>query len=319
MVSGAPDAEALPAWSDARLPEAPEAMRDVSLRQLERFLSHPVRYLVNSRLGVYLQEDEPEEDEEPFVLDGLQRFLLRQRLVEDHLRERAVTPRRLRAEGALPHGPFGELVLARETETLDPLLERLEPYRGRPPQSVAVDLPVPAGQGARRLSGLVPGLYPGLGLLRWRPGGLRGADILSLWAAHLAWCAAGGPGEKCSSLHTPEDAFVIREALAPGEARAALGRYLRWYWEGVHRPLPVLPKASYAYARQTGKGGGADPLKAARTAWVGSPYNGIPGDRDDAYVRLAMRGTAADPLESAEFEVLAGELYDEVLRCGEAP
>ena len=56
-------------------------MREVTLLQLARFLRHPVRYFVNSRLQIYLGEQEPEEDDEPFALDSLQGFFLKQRLV----------------------------------------------------------------------------------------------------------------------------------------------------------------------------------------------------------------------------------------------
>ncbi|MGD2083169.1 MAG: exodeoxyribonuclease V subunit gamma [Chromatiales bacterium] len=305
-------------WTVERLPDAPEAMREVRLVQLDRFVRHPVRYFVNSRLRVYLQEDEPEEDEEPFALDGLQSFLLKQRLVDDQLRGRTPSSGRLSAEGVLPHGAFAELAFERESEEVAPLVERLEAYRGRRPEQLQVDLELGGEPGPRRLTGQLQGLYPGLGLLRWRPGRLRGADILSLWIAHLAWCASGGPQEKCSALHTVGEGFVIREALERDAARTALADYLRWYWEGLHRPLPVLPKATYAYARQLEKGTG-DPLGAARRDWIGNSFRDIPGDRDDAYIRLVMRGVSGDPLERDELALLASAFYGQVLGCGGPP
>jgi exonuclease V gamma subunit len=104
--------------------------------------------------------------------------------------------------------------------------------------------------------------------------------------------------------------------LAPDVACSALERYLGWYWEGVHRPLLVLPKASYAFALKH-CGGKSDPLKAAWTEWNGNSYREIPGDKDDPYLQLVMRGVTADPIESPDFAMLAEEFYGRVLRTGE--
>jgi exodeoxyribonuclease V gamma subunit len=310
------EAGAPSSWTGVRLPAAPEAMREVTLTRLERFVRHPIRYLVTSRLQLYLREEEPEEDEERFALDGLQAFQLKQRQVEDGLRGRAPSRRQLSAEGVLPHGAFADLVFDAERERLAPLVERLAPYRGQSPLQVDVDLAFDGDAGPRRLTGQVKGVYPGLGLLRWRPARLKGADILGLWLAHLAWCAGAEPGPKRSTLCALDDTFVLREALPADEARSALARYLAWYWEGVHRPLLVLPKASYAYAA-TLRSGRGDPVKAAAGQWEGNSFRNIPGDRDDPYVQLAMRGLTVDPVSDAELPLLAGAFYDQVLAQGE--
>ncbi|MEA3274473.1 MAG: exodeoxyribonuclease V subunit gamma [Pseudomonadota bacterium] len=303
-------------WPNALLRDAPDQMREVTLVQLDRFVRHPVKYFVNSRLQLYLREEEPEEDEELFALDGLQSFSLKQRLVDEHLQGRMPSRRQLSAEGALPHGAFAEIVYEEESNKAAPLVERLGEYKQQRPEQVPIDLAFAGDAGPRRLAGQIKGVYPGLGLLRYKPSSLKGSDILSLWLAHLAWCAGSEPGEKCSTLYTTGDSFAIRETLAPDVARLALARYLGWYWQGVHRPLLVLPKASYAYAVKN-KGGRADPLTAARSAWNGNSFREIPGDKDDVYVQLVMRGVTGDPLESEDFAMLAGEFYDQVLSSGE--
>ncbi len=313
---GAPEAGEPLRWAEERLPDAPERMREVTLVQLERFLRHPVRYFINSRLRVYLMDEEPEEDDEPFALDGLQSFFLKQRLVEDYLHERSPSRRQLSAEGVLPHGAFADLVLEEESEKVTPLVASLDPYRQQIPQQLSVDLLLGDEAGPRRLTGQIKGIYPGLGLLRWRPSSLKGADILSLWLAHLAWCAASDTADRRSALYAADASFVISETLAPDVARSALERYLAWYWEGVHRPLLVLPKASYAYGLKH-HGGKADPMTAAWNEWNGNPFRDIPGDKDDAYIQLVMRGVAGEPLESPDFVTLAHELYDQALRTGE--
>jgi exodeoxyribonuclease V gamma subunit len=303
-------------WAEQPLPDAPERMREVTLVQLERFLRHPVRYFVNSRLRVYLRDEDPEEDEESFALDGLQSFVLKQRLVEDYLNGRPPSRQQLSAEGVLPHGAFADLVLEEESEKVASLVASLAPYRQQIPQQLAIDLPLGGETGPCRLTGQIKGIYPGHGLLRWRSSSLKGADVLSLWLAHLAWCAAGDTAERRSILYTADASFVISDSLAPDLARSALERYLAWYWEGVHRPLLVLPKASYAYVVKH-HGGRAEPMKAAWSAWNGNSYHRIPGDKDDPYVQLVMRGVAGEPLESPDFAAFAHELYDPPLQTGE--
>ncbi len=304
-------------WTDIRLSDAPESMRDVTLTQLDRFLRHPVKYFVNSRLQVYLQEEEPEEDEEVFALDGLQRFFLKQRLVEDRLLGKIPSRRWLSAEGMLPHGAFADLVFGHETEQVAPLVDQLEAYVGVRPEQVPVDIAFDVDAVARRLTGQIKGIYPGLGLLRWRPATLKGGDLLSLWLAHLAWCATGGAGAKHSALYTIGESFVIRETLSPDLARSEIARYLAWYWEGIHRPLLILPKSSYAYALREHGNGTADPMNAARSNWNGNSYNNIPGDKDDPYVQLVRRGVTGEPLANDKFPALAREFYEQVLNMGE--
>jgi exodeoxyribonuclease V gamma subunit len=304
-------------WPGERLGDPPEQMREVTLEQLERFICHPPRYFVNSRLRVYLGEAAATDDDEPFALDRLQGFFLERRLLADYLQGRTPSRPQLSAEGALPHGPFADLVFADEDARVTPLRQSLAPYRGQRPEQLAVDLALAGGDGPRRLSGQIKGVYPGLGLLRWRSSALKGADILSLWLAHLAWCALGDSGVKRSALYTARESFVIPTALPPDAARAALERWLALYWEGLHRPLLVLPKASYAYALRHHRGGRSDPLQAAWSEWNGNAFMGIPGDTDDPYVQLVVRGLTGDPLALPEFATLAHALYDDALRARE--
>jgi exodeoxyribonuclease V gamma subunit len=312
-----PAPEQASGWSEARLSEAPERMRDVTLAQLDRFVRHPVKYFVNSRLQVYLQEEETEEDEEVFALDRLQSFLLRQRLVEDRFQGGTPSRLRLSAEGLLPHGAFAELVFAEQSTRVRRLVEQMEGYLGARPEQVPVDLAFGDDTGPRRLAGQIRGFYPELGLLRWKPGTLKGADILSLWLAHLAWCASGAPGGTNSVLFSTEGDFVIEETLAPDVALGQLERFLAWYWEGIHRPLLVLPKASYAFALKLHQGGRGDPMNAALGGWNGNRYKDIPGDKDDPYVQLVLRGVGGDPLQHADFAALAADFYAQALSTGE--
>ena len=311
-------------WPTERLSEAPEGLREITLSQLERFLVHPVRYFVQTRLGVYLHEVEPEPDDEPFALDRLAGWALKTRLLADRLGGRPASADRLAAEGLLPHGAFGALALSREQRDLAPLEDALAPYTGRTAAQLHLDLTCDAGAASLRLTGQVNGLYPGLGLLRWRAGKLRGEDRLRLWLAHLArWAVADAAlveAPEPSVLLGQEGRFELRDALPRDQARARLCDLLVLYWEGVQRPLPIFRKASFAFAEHWDDDdeiARARASSAAKTAWDGNSFNDIPGDSDDPYVQLVQRDATGNPLAHPEFERLALALYGPLLSVGE--
>jgi exodeoxyribonuclease V gamma subunit len=304
-------------WNRNRLSEPADPLHTVSLTQLLRFARHPVRFFVNTRLQVYLYEEAPGEDDEVFRLDALQSFGLKQRLLDEYLKGQPTPVQRLSAEGLLPHGAFAALAWEQTTQEVQSLTQRLADYRSRRPEQRLIDLPFEdESAGAFRLVGQIRGIYPGLGLLRYRPGRLKGPEILALWLEHLAWCAADGNGDKCSTLHGATEQFRIARTVDPAEAQAHLARYLRWYREGLQRPLPLLPGASYAWMRAVSQGSRGDPYNAAFSAWKGNDFNGIPGDKNDAYVQLVMRGIAGKPIDQAEFTELAQAFYADALAAG---
>jgi len=209
---------------------------------LLRFVRHPVRFFVNTRLQVYLGDAAPDEDDETFGLDALQRFFLKQRLLDDYLQGRPTPARQLSAEGILPHGAFAALAWQQESQNVQPLTRRLAAYREYPPAQRLVDLRFEDETTEPfRLAGQIKGIYPVSGLLRYRPGTLKGPDILALWLEHLAWCAGEEDGDKCSTLHGTTGQFTITKILAPTEAQAHLARYLQWYRRGCGDRCPCLP------------------------------------------------------------------------------
>jgi exodeoxyribonuclease V gamma subunit len=235
-----------PRWNPARLGDAPDRMRDISLQQLDRFVRHPMRYFVNSRFQLWLREDEDPDDTELFTLDRLEAYAIRELLAKGILEGRPATEARLGSEGRLPHAGFANLTLQAQTDSLSPLLARLAAFAGKRPLTLPLSLRL-NGTGPRQLEGEVTGVYPCLGLLRWRAGQRRGEDIRSLWLHHLAWCVAEPDvPQRRSVLHTVDGDFILQRDLSPAEARAALESLLDRYWEGVHRPLLLPPRASFA-------------------------------------------------------------------------
>ncbi|MCF6364314.1 MAG: exodeoxyribonuclease V subunit gamma, partial [Gammaproteobacteria bacterium] len=300
-------------WPGVSLPLADGERHDIELKSLRRFLAHPVKYFFNQRLRIYLQETAQNEDEEPFALDGLQRWAIKSRLLDDFLQGRATRTEQLRARGLLPHGVFSEISLVREQQEVAPLMETLKGFVGGEFSPRPVDIACADGF---RLGGQIERYLPGCGVLHVSASKLKGKALLGLWLDHLALCASERlTADEGSTLVCRDAAW--RFAVVPAvTARAELQQYVDIYWQGLQRPLPVFPDASHAWAMKRDDAEKA--MKAAAGKWAGNRFQNIPGDQDDVYIQLALRGLNANPLACTEFTELATALYATALNHGEA-
>jgi len=309
--------EGVRSWSDITLPAAADSMRQVSLDRLLRFVRHPVRYFVQTRLQLYLHDERPGEDDEIFEFDWLQKYHLEQRFLEDRLNGHETSAKRLAAEGALPHGPMADIAWEQSRAALSTVLERIEPYESVQAEPQLIHLEFPDIDGAAiELNGQVSRFYPGLGLLHYSPGSLKGANLLAMWIEHLACRAMGIANHPASVLHSVNESFGMDSQFSVEDARSQLSHYLAWYWRGLHRPLLVLPRASYAYAKTESGSSNASPMIAAGRKWEGSSFMEVPGDKDDASIQLIRRGLDGSPLEHPDFVPLARDFYDALLAAG---
>jgi exodeoxyribonuclease V gamma subunit len=277
------------------LPEPEETWRTVEVRQLLAFFRHPVRYFLQQRLGIVLDEAEDRlEGREPFTLDGLSRYHMRQELLQHHLT--GEQPRRvlslLRAAGYLPHGQVGVSLFEREWPAVEAFAARLRALLTTGPgTSLEVDLTLGPFRVVGRLEEITP-----RGLLRYRLGHTRGRDYLDLWIRHLLLNTLAPDEVEWTSHWLAEDRDVTMPPVP--EAEALLQALLAWYWQGLRRPLPLFPDSSRVYA-QALRQQASDPMAVARKCWASSDYQR--GEDADAYYQLAFR--QHDPLDSAFVEV----------------
>lgn len=300
-------------WPTARLAPCEDAPDQLELGRLIKFLEHPVKAFFNMRLRIYLREEGAVEDDEVFSLNALQSWQLQKLLADTWMQREDALPdiqARLAAQGVLPHGEQATLAFRNVEATARSLWEKLEPYRAQPlaPMGVDITLALPGAQ--VRLHGQIVHYRPGLGLMHFTPSRLRGKSLLSLWVEHLALCAAGqlDAGE-CSALHC-SDASRVFEVLSAEQARALLTDYVALYLEGLQRPLPLFPRASYRLCSEG----------AARAAqdWEGNDFT-QKGDSEDPYVQLAWRGCAGSPIDLEEHVQLAQRVYGIACQSGARP
>ena len=303
---------AAPAFLDSPLPlEAPVGA--IELSALLRFWRHPAAYFLQYRLGMALrrEEDMPAEAE-PFTLDGLDNYLLREAVVERLLagQDEAHIGAVLRAQGCLPEGQFAALALRGPAEEGANLAKALLPLLAEPAEPQELQFEVAEYQ----VSGRVDRLYRA-GRVLWTAGQATSGRLTDVWLCHLALAASGRPCSSTLVFRNKDTAVQIWTwpELAQDEAAALLAPWLRGYAEGQETALPFFPKSSLAWAesmQKTDDKGIA--LSRAGQRWQDS-HTGA--ERDEAVFALLFSGK--NPFDDT-FIRLAGLLQPLLARKAEA-
>ena len=311
------------------LPALPPGTLDLS--RLQRFLEHPVRAFVETRLGFrYPDQPKPRDDTLPVELGALQEWEVGQRLLDGAL---AGHPREdlLLAEwgrGTLPPGNLGRRLLPGIEATADGILAAVAGLGLALPadDSRQIELSLSGGW---QLMGSVGGLTGHTAAVvqysRVRPRHVAAAYL------RLAALAAAYPDDAWRAVlvgrHPKPDEVIYKEVLGPidpGTAVARLGELVALYAEGMRAPLPLTMATSYEYmtARDAAQG-----LARASSVWEESW--GRPAEASDPHHVLAFGGVVsfaellarpplrgerpAGRLVGSRFEVLAHLLWTPIL------
>ncbi|MBK3463835.1 exodeoxyribonuclease V subunit gamma [Pseudomonas sp. MF6776] len=253
----------------------------LSLALLQDFLRNPTRHFFTQRLKVYFEAAEaPLADEEPFVLDALQRYTLSDSLLEAALRQPdnidqalEAQARRLQNSGLLPMAGFGECLQRELIEPLPDLLQRYQQLLTLWPTPMTSAIPVNLDFQGLRLEGWLAGLHQradgGLLAVTTIPNSIGSIKsrkwhrLTKPWVNHLAACASG---LSLTTALVASDDTLLLEPMEPARAFSLLGDLLLAWQAGMRQPLPVAVKTAFAWLSQT------DPVKAdaaARKAYEG--------------------------------------------------
>ena len=307
--------EELPAFISRGLSEPAEEWERVQLDDLCSFFANPAKFLLNRRLGIYLDTAAPVlEERESFQLKGLERYLLEQGLLEKgfsggDLRELGPL---IMASGQLPHGVVGECVYEKITRGVERFLRKTQPYvQGPTLRPLKVDL----GLSRFRLLGTIGGIYPER-VVQYRYARVKANDRLRSWIHHLVV-------NHLQADHYPRTSILVGLSPQTSDRKWSAWEYgpvhkseeilvdlLETYWKGLTAPLHFLPESSWAYAhrRLQKKAAPEEALQRARSLWVENDYSR--GEGEDAYYQICFRTT--DPLDR-EFEQRAEQIFGPLL------
>jgi exodeoxyribonuclease V gamma subunit len=291
-------------------PLAPVDEPLTALDDLVRFLEHPVKAFLSQRLGLFPPaESEEPDDALPVDLDGLQRWQIGDRLLADRLAGSDAEACR-QAEwrrGALPPGALGDALLADIGGRVEALVAVGAPLLAGPSSSPDVDVPVDGG----RVVGTVAEVR-GDALVVVTYSTLAAKHRLQAWVRLLA-LTAHDPSRPWRAITVGRwGGRALRSTLGPvdaGLAREVLSDLVALRREGLRSPLPLITKASCAYAEARARGAEDDAAREkAAEEWSGR----FPERDDPSYARVGWSGPIPG-LDGGGFAELARRVWEPLL------
>ena len=275
-------------------PDAGEG-RILELAELQRFFSLPVRWFLQKRLNLYLEERRDQLEERlPLQPEGLERYQLREEILARWTLEPDELYNCLRGQGKLPLGEAGRFTLEQLRESVDPIARQVERL------TVAGRLADFSGtcefSGIRSISGELASRYQS-GLVRSTIGKPTALFLLRSWLEHLFLCAVSPPDQEPVTWLVGQGEKSEVQCLRfinAGSAPRLLDDLVRLRETGRVEPLPFFPKAAYAFASamKDAKDGG-ETLAKARTAagkaFFGDSFSQASFEADSPWVRQLWR------------------------------
>ena len=301
---------ALPFIDEHGLPSDPDFMVSVlELDDLQRFWRAPVKFFFNHRLKVFFDNQETVIDEnEPFELDHLQRYLIRDDLLKHLLQHgdseasKEKFSKIKQASGQLPHGDFGVQALEKEYGDIHLQYEKVLPYLVDKRQALEVNLTLSTSKGSVQLQGWLSERYRE-GQIFYRPGNVSGKYLLAATINHLCQNAMG---ESLPTHYLGIKEEILFEPVEQARAIEQLTDFVEQYLAGIDQPFQYFPNTVYAgYQASLNKDGewvdderGTEKaLKAMRETFYGNYLK--TGEVKDPYI-----GRVWQRLEEEEFLAL---------------
>ena len=287
-----------PWWQEAVMQESPE---EVTVEELFSFYAHPQKYFMRKVLGLYPEYNaDQHEEHEPFVIDGLQSYLIDQDLLQSKEPQRFL--KKMQAAGRWPLAAPGELQFSRKAKEQEQFRNLLQEYNSIAAcDDVFIDIEI----SGVRISGMLSGLRSD-GSLLYRYAALKGKDILAAWLQHCLIAVA---------LAAPMPTRLLSkesELIFPSETggRETLEQLLLYYLEGIRSPSRLLSEPLLAYAKQqqkTEKSGRGDPAGKAIQSYLYSMKEGYEPEWE-----ILHNGYDVHEILGTEFQEICSWFYSTV-------
>jgi exodeoxyribonuclease V gamma subunit len=297
-------------------PEEAEEWRLLDLETVCLFFNHPIRFFIQNRLGIMLEDEAPlSEVRETFVLAALEKFLVEQNLFKTRLSGMALEDFRpvQKALGQLPHGNVGDYYYNRMSIDVENFANRIERFTGAKPQNpMEIDLEISGFHLKGRLSEVSD-----TGYVHIRYARKRAKDLLRTWFYHLVLCHEASPDFQLNSYLICKDSAVQFNRVL--DSRRVLEDMLALFRQGLSEPIHFFPESSFAYAdhMRHASATGESALNKAEKKWLGgnSAKKIAGGESDDPYYDLCFRHK--DPLNEAFQETAEGVFTPLLTHCRE--
>ncbi|MDE1514849.1 exodeoxyribonuclease V subunit gamma [Vibrio sp. dsl-7] len=307
---------------------------ELELVELQRFWRLPVEYFFKRRLKVSFEPPLAMlDDDEPFALNGLSAYQLRDELVEKLLTCRTTAERdhcvaqfakQQRAQGKLPMAAFGELELAQSAEQAAALAEKIGFLCHQPLADTEINLRLQpfADDRVVLLRGWLVKRYQS-GLVRARSGAIRSEDLLAAWMDHL--CLAASEQAVTTHLIGYQRKEGVQHQILPPlndaqQAKALLSELVALFCQGMDQPLAYFPKTALACVEAGFSRGKYQPDEAKSYKKMADTFNDsyyLKGEGDNRYI-ARIWPQWSDELASALYSLAMGVLQTARLQVQDA-
>ncbi|MBF0274857.1 MAG: exodeoxyribonuclease V subunit gamma [Nitrospinae bacterium] len=278
----------------------------IDIKPFCSFFSNPVKYFFNNRLEMYFERGgESLPESEPFVIDGLEKYLISNDLIKqwDNGEDTKKVFERYRAEGKIPYGKVGDVLFNKihvETEKQCQRLLSLTSEGKKLP--VEIDREI----NGLRVTGKLENIYSS-GLIFSRPATLKAKDRINAWICHLLLNTEGK--EPMQTVIAGSDgAFYYLPETVDAETVKNL---FELYKLGQTRPLFFFPETSFSYAEAIFKEKNEkEAMEMAQKKWKSDKYR--MGEQQDPYNQKFSEGI--DIFTKKEFTDLSQTVFTPMLQ-----
>lgn len=294
-------------------PQPLEQWQQVTLEQLIEFFAHPIKYLLNHRLGIRLKTSETWlESTEPFQLGTLEAYQLKQLLTEKGLQGKNLAEYRVIVSkmGILPYSKIGDYSYEQVLEKVQPFISQVQQHTIS--QKLASHHFHLSFANNMTLSGQLSQLWQDQQVY-YRCAKLKSKDYIKAWLPHLVLSAL-----QSTDSALPQQTVLLAEDetktfTVVANAQHLLQHLLEQYWRGLQQPELFFPESSFEFVKILMKQNNdeEDALRAALDKWSNfGDFQDIPKEGEDEYHLLCFGNTEANvPLQQAEFKIIAKDFF----------
>ena len=225
-----------------------DQQQELELAHLIRFYLNPARYFMQHRLKAYLKlQDIEENEDEPFHLDALTRYQLKEDLlvaIQEQDLDQFIA--KLKLSGKYPYGAFGDMEVNDLVQQSRIMAAGLNDYAHQVLPATNIDLSLEEGRLQSWLQLANRQLY-----LVYHLGQLSAGKKMNAWLSHLALCAQGEVVEthilSFKNGHSKQLLTHVFEAYSQEKATDYLNLYLAYFRLGDRQPLLIPARTSDAW------------------------------------------------------------------------
>ncbi len=289
-------------WPTSSIDAAEHFERHITPQALAHFFKSPIKHFVNKRLRLYQPIDQELMENEPFELDGLEQWQLRNLLLQSWLQDEGdsnnTASQLARAQGMLLHGTQGEVLFAKIQSEFEAIKTQCIDNDITPPlisENIDINLQLTINKNHWQLSGRVNGVYSQHGLLEITASKYSLTKLLPLWIRHLCLHASGH--HSATSRFIGLDQMRTLKPVTTDKAREHLSNLLALYEAGLVAPLAFSDYTSATFIEKLNSNGDEEKaLKAAQGKWLGGFKQHAEGD--DFHNRIVLHNHQWQPDET---------------------